>query len=352
MSWEEKVLKVTPYIPGEQPQVADIIKLNTNENPYPPSPAVIKAMADFDAGKLRRYPDANATELVKAISSFYDIPEECIFTGVGSDDVLAVAFLTFFSESGLDLLFPDISYSFYKVWAELYRIPARLIPVDKDFRINVREYFGAPGGVVIANPNAPTGLVLPLSDIETVVANNPDVVVIIDEAYIDFGGESALSLIKDHDNLLVLRTCSKSMALAGSRIGYAFGSKKLIDCIKDVKFSINSYTMNMQTIVAGAAAFSDRAYFEMNCARIIATRKRLADELTGLGFTFPESSSNFIFATNPDCSAKYIFEELKKRNIYVRHWDAPRISEYLRISVGTEEEVDSLINALKEILPS
>ena len=349
MGWESNVRKVVPYVPGEQPAGTGIIKLNTNENPYPPSPMVIKAMREFDAEKLRLYPDPEATELLKAIADCYHVPCENVFPGVGSDDVLAMAFLAFFNGDG-EVLFPDISYSFYSVWVSLFEIPARQIPVGEDFTINPEDYYNAPGGVVIANPNAPTGLLLSAEAVESIVSHNPDCVVIVDEAYIDFGGTTVLPLIERYDNLLIIRTTSKSRAMAGSRIGYAFGSEKIIRYLKDVKYSINSYTMNSQTIAAGTAAFKDTAYFKDICGRIIRTRERLAKELQALGFVFPESSANFIFARHPSHSGQELFDALKERRIYVRHWNTPRIEDYLRITVGTEEETDRLLTALKEIL--
>lgn len=349
MGWESNVRKVDPYIPGEQPKSGRIIKLNTNENPYPPSPMVIKAMKEFDSEKLRLYPEIAAEDLVQAISDFYNVPCSRIFVGVGSDDVLSTAFLAFFA-GGREVLFPDISYSFYSVWASLYGIPYRQIPVGEDFSIDPSDYHNAPGGVVIANPNAPTGLSLGADAVEDIIKNNRDCVVIIDEAYVDFGGTSVLPLIDKYDNLLVVQTCSKSRAMAGSRIGFAFGSDKLIGYLFDVRNSINSYTMNSQTIAAGVAAFNDREYFEEICARVIRTRDRFAAGLRSLGFIFPPSSSNFIFAKHPGHSGQELFEALRERGIYVRHWNAPRIEDYLRMTVGTDEEIDTLLKELENIV--
>ncbi len=349
MSWEEYVRKVVPYTPGEQPKIRNIIKLNTNENPYPPSPLVYKVYEETELSDFRKYPDPACSVLVDSIASFYDVKKENVFVGVGSDDVLSMAFLTFFN-SDKPVLFPDITYSFYDVWADLYRIPYKQMPLKDDFTIDPADYYGENGGVVIANPNAPTGVKLPLDAIEDIISHNRDVVVIIDEAYVDFGAESALPLIDKYDNLLVVQTFSKSRAMAGMRIGFAFGSKKLIGYLNDAKFSFNSYTMNRPSLEFGAAALSDDAYFKDVCSKIVATREMTKVRLKELGFEFTDSSSNFIFAKHESKPGKEIFDELRKRGIIVRRFDAPRISEYLRISIGTDEEMDKLVAALKEIL--
>lgn len=349
MSWEENVRKVIPYTPGEQPKIKNIIKLNTNENPYPPAPAVEEALRNMDADAFRKYPDPGCSRLVNAIADFYKVDKDNVFVGVGSDDVLSMAFLTFFN-SDKPVLFPDITYSFYDVWAQLYRIPYEQIPLKSDFTIDPSDYFRENGGIVIANPNAPTGVELPLSAIEEIVKRNPDVVVIVDEAYVDFGGESALPLIDKYDNLLVVQTFSKSRSMAGMRIGYAFGSKKLIGYLSDAKFSFNSYTMNMPSLELGALAIEDRDYFEKTRSMIIRTRERTKEELSKLGFVFADSKTNFIFAMHPDRPGKELFEYLRQHDIIVRRFDLPRISEYLRISIGTDEEMDTLISVLKEII--
>lgn len=349
MSWEENVRKVVPYTPGEQPKIQNIIKLNTNENPYPPAPAVAEAIKNMDVDRFKKYPDPSCSVLVDAIADFYNVSSDKVFVGVGSDDVLAMAFLTFFN-SDKPVLFPDITYSFYDVWANLYRIPFKQIPLNEDFTITKEDYFGENGGVVIANPNAPTGVELPLKDIEEILQNNRDVVVIVDEAYIDFGGESALPLIDKYDNLLVVQTFSKSRSMAGMRIGYAFGNEKLIKYLSDVKYSFNSYTMNTPTLELGALAISNRDYFDKTRNMVINTRERVKKELKNLGFEFADSKTNFIFAKHPDKSGKEIFANLRSRGIIVRRFDLPRIDEYLRISIGTDEEMDTLIRALKEII--
>jgi histidinol-phosphate aminotransferase len=349
MSWENNVRRVTPYVPGEQPKRKDIIKLNTNENPYPPAPAVQKVLREFSVDTLRKYPDPTVGALTKALSENYCVPEDQIFVGVGSDDVLAMSFMTFF-HGDKPILFPDITYSFYDVWAQLYRIPYEQIPLNEDFTITPSDYFRPNGGVVIANPNAPTGVELPLSDIEEVVKRNPDVVVIVDEAYVDFGGQSALPLIDKYDNLMVVQTFSKSRSMAGMRIGFAFGCPKLIKYLQDVKFSFNSYTMNIPTLTLGALAMADREYFDKTRQMVTTTRERVSKKLRELGFEFADSSTNFVFARHPDKSGKEIFDELRKRGIIVRRWDSPRIKEYMRISIGTDEEMDALVAALKEII--
>lgn len=349
MSWEDNVRKVVPYTPGEQPKIKNIIKLNTNENPYPPAPGVVEALKNMDVSDYRKYPDPSCTKLVDAIASFYSVDPEKVFVGVGSDDVLAMAFLTFFN-SDKNILFPDITYSFYDVWADLYRIPYTQVPLKDDFTIDPEDYYVENGGVVIANPNAPTGVALPLSAIEEIVRKNSDVIVIVDEAYVDFGGESALPLIDKYDNLLVVQTFSKSRSMAGMRIGYAFGCKKLIKYLYDVKFSFNSYTMNMPSIELGAAAIADKDYFDKTRSMVIATRERAKKELKDLGFEFGDSMTNFIFAKHPDKHGKDIFDYLRQNGIIVRRFDLPRISEYLRISIGTDEEMDELIRVLREFL--
>ena len=349
MSFEDNIRKVVPYTPGEQPKSDDLIKLNTNESPYPPSPLVSEAIRNFDADKLRKYPDTNATELVDELARTYDLKSDNIFVGIGSDDVLALAFLTYFN-SDKPIIFPDITYSFYDVWADLYRIPYETKALDDDFNIVKQDYLCDNGGVVIANPNAPTGAQMPLEDIEEIIAFNKDRVVIVDEAYVDFGAESAIPLIDKYENLVVVQTFSKSRALAGIRIGMAFGQKKVIDYLKDVKFSFNSYTLNPVTIAIGAAALRDDAYFKDITAKTVATRERVKKELKALGFSFADSKTNFIFAKHESVKAKELFEALKAQNIYVRFFNKPRIDDHLRISMGTDEQMDKVITFLKGYL--
>lgn len=350
MSWEDNVRKVVPYTPGEQPQNPNVIKLNTNECPYPPAPGVAKALQSFQADALRLYPDPVASDLTKALAAYYGVKQSEVFVGVGSDDVLAMIFMTFFN-SKKPLLFPDITYSFYDVWADLFRIPYRQIPLNDEFEINKEDYIGKEcGGIIFPNPNAPTGVLVDLAFIEDIVKANPDVIVVVDEAYIDFGGISALPLIKKYDNLLVVQTFSKSRAMAGIRIGYAFGCEKLIKYLSDVKFSFNSYTMNRPALSLGIEAVRDDAYFKEIVGKIVNTREWVKKELKELGFVFKDSMSNFIFATHPDYDIVNIFEELRKRDIYVRHFNGERIKDYLRISIGTDEEMKTLINTIKEIV--
>ena len=349
-AWESKIRKVVPYVPGEQPNQKNMIKLNTNENPYPPSLLVEQAKVDMDAASLRLYPDPAASELVKAIADRYELEENQVFVGVGSDDVLAMCFLTFFN-SDKPILFPDITYSFYDVWAELFRIPYQVQPLDENFRIQASDYAKENGGVIFPNPNAPTGVLVDLDFIEGILKKNTDVIVIIDEAYIDFGGVSALPLIKKYENLLIVQTFSKSRSLAGLRIGYAMGNAALIQAMQDVKYSFNSYTMNLFTIRLGVAAIQDQAYFEKTREKVIATRERTKVRLKELGFSFQDSMTNFIFATHKNYLAKDIFEYLKTKQIYVRYFSSNlRIQNYLRISIGTDQEMDTLIAVLKEYL--
>lgn len=349
MNWEEYVRKVVPYVPGEQPKRKDIIKLNTNENPYPPAPGVKRAYEAFELGQLRKYPDPAAEKLVGAIADFYGLKKEQVFVGVGSDDVLAMIFMTFFN-SKVPILFPDITYSFYDVWADMLRIPYEVQPLDENFKIRREDYRKENGGIIFPNPNAPTGVLMPLSEVEDIIAHNQDSIVVVDEAYIDFGGESALPLIDKYENLLVVQTFSKSRSMAGIRIGYAMGCEKLIRYINDVKYSFNSYTMNQLTIELGAAAIADRAYFEETTKKVVATRERTKKALKELGFVFEDSKSNFIFARHERVPAEEIFAALKDEGIYVRHFTAERIHNYLRISIGTDEEMDALLSFLRTYL--
>lgn len=347
--WTKNIRKVVPYVPGKQPKSDDIIKINTNENPYPPSPLVTKALNDIK--DLRLYPDAKVEPLVKALSAYHNINEDEIFIGVGSDDVLAMAFLTFFN-SNKPILFPDITYSFYDVWADLFRIPYKTQPLDGDFNINKEDYFVENGGIIFPNPNAPTGVLVDLDFIREILDNNQESVVIVDEAYIDFGGASALPLIKEYDNLIVVRTFSKSRSLAGVRIGYAMGNKDLIKALNDVKYSFNSYTMNQPSMVLGVASVKDEEYFVKTVKEIVDTREWFKVEMKKLGFLFADSKANFIFTTHKTCKARDIFEAAEKKNIYVRFFNSPRIDNYLRISIGTREQMQMLLDFLKEFVAS
>lgn len=349
MKWEDNVRKVVPYVAGEQPNTPGVIKLNTNECPYPPAPGVAEAAARMNCDALRLYPDPDATLLSDALAGYYHLKKEQIFVGVGSDDVLAMAFLTFF-QSGRPILFPDVTYSFYDVWAELYRIPYQTCALTQDWHIRPEDYKQPNGGVIFPNPNAPTGVLESMETVEEIIRSNQDVIVIVDEAYIDFGGTSALPLIEKYDNLLVVQTFSKSRAMAGMRIGFAMGNEKLIKYLNDVKFSFNSYTMNYPSQVLGAEAVKDKEYFLSVVRKIMDTRERVKAELKELGFTFPDSQANFIFATHKSVPAREIFMALREADIYVRYWDKPRIGNSLRITIGTEEEMDALIAFLTKFL--
>ena len=347
--WEKNVRKVVPYVPGEQPKLLDVIKLNTNENPYPPAPGVKKVLREFDVDTLRLYPDPLVSDLVKAIADFYGLNENQVFTGVGSDDVLAMIFMTFFN-SEKPLIFPDITYSFYDVWADMLRIPYETIALDDDFRIKPVDYYRKNGGVIFPNPNAPTGELLSLDMVEDIIKHNSDVIVVVDEAYIDFGGVSALPLIEKYDNVIVVQTFSKSRSLAGSRVGYAMANPVLIKYLNDVKYSFNSYTMDRITIAAATAAVKDRDYFAETTAKVIKTREWPKNALAGLGFEFGDSKSNFIFARHPKMSGQALFEKLKAEQVFVRHFSKPeRIADYLRISIGTDQQMQKLISILERI---
>ena len=347
--WESYVRRVTPYTPGEQPKDGTVIKLNTNENPYPPCPGVAKALRSIDAGILRKYPDPAITDLARLLAKRSGLKTENVFVGVGSDDVLAMCFLTFFGSSD-PILFPDITYSFYDVWAQMLRIPFKRVPLDEHFEIRPEDYRTSNGGVVIANPNAPTGIALPAALVEDIIRHNRERIVIVDEAYIDFGGESVLDLVRTYDNLVVVQTFSKSRSLAGMRIGCAYGDEKLIRYLNDVKYSFNSYTMSTPAILAGMAAVADEAYFRQTTERIISTRERVKPRLRTLGFSFADSKTNFILAAHERIPAETLFEFLKTKGIYVRYFAQPRISNYLRITIGTDEEMDTLLDVLEKYL--
>lgn len=344
-AWSDNIRKVEPYVPGEQPKDMNVIKLNTNENPYGPSPKAAEAIQDPDL--LRLYPDPKASLLVDTIAAYHGVAPSQVFVGVGSDDVLAMSFLTFFN-SNKPILFPDITYSFYDVWAELFRIPYERPALDKNFRLVKEDYYKKNGGVVFPNPNAPTGIYEDLVNVEDIISHNSDSIVIVDEAYIDFGGKSALELIDKYDNLVVVRTFSKSRSMAGLRIGYAISNPPLIKALNDVKYSYNSYTMNRPSIIMGTESVKDDDYFKAMVAKVVATRKRFVENIKPLGFTCLDSSANFVFATHESIPAKEIFESAKNAHIYVRYFDKPRIDNYLRISIGTDKEMDRFVEFLKK----
>lgn len=353
-NWEDNVRRVTPYVPGEQPRDGKkVIKLNTNEMPYPPSPKVKEALAAIDYGKLRLYPAPDVAPLRDALAEREGVTGDEMFVGVGSDDVLSMAFLTFFN-SDKPVIFPDITYSFYDVWADVYRIPYETKALNDDFHIVKSDYMCENGGIVIANPNAPTGVSESgdVDFIEDIVAANQNSVVIVDEAYVDFGGVTALPLIKKYDNILIVRTFSKSRAFAGVRIGYAMGSRKLIRFLNDVKYSVNSYTMNRPAIELGVAALSDEDYFNRTIAKVIRTREWTKAELKNRSFTVTDSRANFVFASPKSAGyeAGDLFVALKDKGIYVRWWGKDRIRDWLRISIGTDEEMQTLLRTIDEIM--
>ncbi|MCR5216178.1 MAG: histidinol-phosphate transaminase [Lachnospiraceae bacterium] len=348
-AWEKNVRRVVPYTPGEQPKQKNVVKLNTNENPYPPAPAVAKKLQEIVYDDFRKYPDPNASVLVDAIATYYGVGKDQVFVGVGSDDVISMAFLTFFN-SEKPVLFPDISYSFYSVWADVYKIPYKQPALDANFQLVKEDYMKENGGIIFPNPNAPTSIAVGLDVIEEIVKANSDVVVIVDEAYVDFGAKSALELVEKYDNLLVVQTFSKSRSMAGMRIGFAIGQPELIKAMNDVKFSINSYTMNRPSLELGVLAIEDDAYFKETCKKIVATREWTMKELTRLGFTMFDSKANFVFATHATVPAKEIFEALRENGIFVRYFNAPRIDNYLRITIGTDEEMRTLVNFLEKKL--
>ena len=349
MSWEKNVRKVVPYVAGEQPKNPNIIKLNTNECPYPPAPGVGAALHGFDCSILKRYPDPDAALLVEALARRHGLSPKQVFVGVGSDDVLAMAFMTFF-QSGKPILFPDITYSFYKVWAELYRIPYECQRLGEDFRIVKEDYYKENGGVIFPNPNAPTGLYEELDLVEDILRKNQDVIVIVDEAYVDFAGRSAMELIDQYENLIVVQTFSKARSMAGMRIGYAISNPRLIQYLNDVKYSFNSYTMNMPAIEMGTAAVLEDAYFKEIVGKIVKTREWTKGQLKRLGFSFGDSMSNFLFVTHEKVPAEDIFLALKEHNIYVRYWNKPRINNYLRITIGTDGQMQELVSFLENYL--
>lgn len=345
--WKSNLINIAPYVAGEQPDKKDFIKLNANENPYPPAPGVIRAIKEFDAASLKKYPDANANALSKALAQRLGVDPKNVFIGNGSDDVLALAFRAFFN-SDKPIIYPDITYSFYPVWCEMLNIPYKTIPVDDDYNIRAEDYTRENGGVVICNPNAPTSIGRDLDFIGRILDENPDSVVICDEAYVDFGGTSAIPLLKEYPNLAVVQTFSKSRSMAGMRIGCCIAGDELMGALRAAKDSYNSYPVDSVAIEAGIASVADEEYFSVTIGKIIATRTRLTKELRKMGFTVADSQTNFLFASHEKYRAADICEYLKTRDIYVRYFSKPRISNHLRITIGTDEEIDALIAALRE----
>lgn len=347
--WTKNLRNIEPYVPGEQSKDKDIVKINANENPYPPSPKAIEVLKSFDTNKLRFYPSANSTKLKEAIAKYYKVDVSNVFVGNGSDDVLAVAFQSFFN-SEKPIVYPDLTYSFYPVWCSLFSIKYKNYPVGDDFRINPEDYKEKNGGVVIPNPNAPTSLGEGLDFVEKILNYNQDSVVIIDEAYVDFGGTSSIPLIDKYENLLVTGTFSKSRSLAGLRIGFAIGSKALIDVMEAIKNSYNSYTVDSLSIEMGAASIEDDEYFKSTCKKVIKTRERVTLELEKLGFDVLDSQTNFIFVTHNKHNMKSLFEYLKTQKVFIRYFSLPRIENYVRITIGTNEEMDIFLEKTKEFI--
>lgn len=344
-----KYASLKPYVPGEQPLDMKYIKLNTNESPYPPSPKVLERLSAEETGRLNLYPDPEGKRLKEKVAKLYGVKTNNVFLANGSDEALAFAFMAFFDEDS-PVAFPDVTYGFYPVYAELFNIPASIIPLREDLTVNVADYCGINKNIVIANPNAPTGLMLSLGDIEKILLANPEHIVLVDEAYIDFGGASAVGLIEKYDNLLVVHTCSKSRSLAGARLGFVFGCAALIEDIEKMRYSFNSYNISRLTLAAGEAAIESDDYFRDMQQKIIETREKAAADLKALGMTMTDSKANFLFATLPGFSGEKLYRSLKELGILVRHFDKPRISEYLRITVGTDEQMDALCKALKTII--
>lgn len=347
--WSDVVKALTPYVPGEQPQLKNLVKLNTNECPYPPSPRVLEAIRAVTGNSLRLYPDPESLALRQAIAASSGLEPDQIFVGNGSDEVIALAFIALFKHSA-PLCFPDISYSFYPVWAQLFGIEYHTVPLAQDFTIDPQTYPGSNGGIIVPNPNAPTGVLMSLDAVRTLLQRSADSAVVIDEAYIDFGGESAVALIPEFDNLLVVQTVSKSRSLAGLRVGFAMGSAALIDALGRVKNSFNSYPLDVISQRAAVAAIEDEDYFRDCCDKVIRSREALCSSMGALGFNILPSGANFIFASHPQVPARQLFARLREQGVVVRFFDKPRIDNHLRISIGTDEDNAALIAALETAL--
>ncbi|RJG11884.1 histidinol-phosphate transaminase [Pseudomonas cavernicola] len=347
--WSPFVKDLVPYVPGEQPKLAKLVKLNTNENPYGPSPKALAAMQTELNDNLRLYPDPNGERLKQAIADYYGVQPAQVFLGNGSDEVLAHAFHGLF-QHGKPLLFPDITYSFYPVYCGLYGIPFEAVPLDEQFQIRVADYAKPNGGIIFPNPNAPTGCLLALDAIEQLLKSNPDSVVVVDEAYVDFGGETAITLVDRYPNLLVTQTLSKSRSLAGLRVGLAVGHPDLIEALERIKNSFNSYPLDRMAIVGAAAAFEDKAYFQQTCQAVIDSREQLVAELNDLGFDVLPSAANFVFVRHPQKDAATLAASLREQGVIVRHFKQARIAQFLRISIGTPEQSRALVEALKVYL--
>lgn len=345
----ERFANLEAYVPGEQPKDQEYIKLNTNESPYPPSPEVFARLSAEEVGRLNLYPDPTGRTLKEGLASLYGVEAENVFLSNGSDEILNFAFMAFCDESH-GVMFPEISYGFYPVYADLYQIPSVQVPLKEDFSIDYKDYCSTGKMTVIANPNAPTGLSIPVSEIEEILKSNPDQVVLIDEAYVDFGGESCVPLTKKYGNLLVAQTFSKSRSMAGARLGFAIGDAKLIEDLEKIKFSTNPYNINRLTMAAGEAAVESNGYYMENVKKIMETRENASDKLRAIGFEVLPSKTNFIFVKSDELSGETMYAELKKKGILVRHFGKEKIKDYVRISIGTPEQMDTLVGKIKEIL--
>ncbi|WP_114418214.1 histidinol-phosphate transaminase [Marinospirillum perlucidum] len=349
--WSPLVHQLTPYVPGEQPKIENLIKLNTNESPYGPSPRVLEAIRQATNASLRLYPDPQGLELKQALARYCQLDSENIFVGNGSDEVLALAFQAFFRQQKAPLIFPDITYSFYPVYCQLYEVDYQLQPLDDQLSIRLEDYPSENGGIIFPNPNAPTGKALDLQDLTALLERNRDSVVLVDEAYVDFGAESAARLVKDYPNLLVTQTFSKSWALAGLRVGFALGSPELIEGLNRVKDSFNSYPLDRLALAGAQAALEDRDYYQNLCQTLIQSREELTVELEKLDFEVLPSKANFVFARVPETtSAQQLAQQLRDRALLVRYFNKPRIDKYLRITLGTPEQNQQLITTLKQVL--
>ena len=346
--WSPFVCDLVPYVPGEQPKITKLVKLNTNENPYGPSPKALEAMRAEVNDNLRLYPDPNSDLLKQAVARYYGVDAGRVFLGNGSDEVLAHAYHAFFLQEK-PLLFPDISYSFYPVYCGLYGVEYEAVPLDEQFQIRVEDYKRPNGGIIFPNPNAPTGCLMALDAVEQILKANPDSVVIVDEAYIDFGGETAITLVDRYPNLLVTQTLSKSRSLAGLRVGLAVGHPDLIEALERVKNSFNSYPLDRMAIVGAAAAFDDREYFKQTCGLVIASREKLVEQLQGKGFEVLPSAANFIFARHPKHDAGGLAAKVREQGVIVRHFKQERIAQFLRITIGTPEQNQALVDALGDL---
>jgi len=347
--WSDLIKNLEAYAPGEQPQDQEYIKLNTNENPYPPSPKALNAIKEQASQSLRRYPDPDSMSAKRSIADYFNLSESEVFIGNGSDEVLAFSFIAFFKQA-YPILFPEITYSFYPVYSSLFEIAFKQVPLSANFQINIKDYEEQNGGIIIANPNAPTGLALAQADIKSLLTRNQQSVVIIDEAYVDFGAESAARLIKNYDNLLVIQTCSKSRSLAGLRIGYALGNPDLITGLQKVKNSFNCYPVDQLAAAAAQASFEDQDYFAESCQKVIATRAKLITALDQIGFNTLDSKANFVLTKHPHITGRNLYSALKEEGILVRHFDTELLTEYVRISIGTDHEIGVLIDTLRNLL--